>query len=826
MRMRQSHFTTTPTLLSTTNLFISLLLFSSLSLRVTSRQVYHHLIYPQPNANANANADELLLGEDRLDEWVGVQGFHNALRNKLDATPSRQSVDATSPTAATPHSASYSSSQVIPTAAPAILNSLHRRGSFSSNVCPISTQTTIFVSVDGTSTFTVSSTVGPRPTGIPGDTGTSDGGDPNTYPTDNGITGGTGLSDKEGLITGLVIVLTILLASLCALITYFYKKRRNARIQRLSTRQGTDPAELVRRMGSKGIMSLSNTGRTIRRPHLPSSFPTSIAAFFTRAIHRLKSTFRRRKQGSQRDSQSSELLEWRKRFAHGHGDRLQPRWSEADGEKFSTTTQSRTNNNNNNNNNHGERRDGSSQQSRSPPTVPEVITSPAISAVRMPTSPSEAHANLAARSSAGSSSNGISVDFVPFVQRRVSTHHHLATARLSAVRPTIEPVKLGSTTDLGRPTSPRRNSRGEPLSPSAWMAGFGLGSNPNVVDPFTNPSYVSSSGGSHRGSYQSGFSGERERPFESGADLASPRSGAQSLASDRTPRGRHSPIQYQQMTRGAPLSIVAEHGPAADVRPDGASDIMSTFGSAFGDRPESTHSHATSYNEYHHPDQIQLTRYHALSDVEEVLTPVADERLSLRPGQEAPWRAVYESRASIPSPRQFPETVSSSPNSPYFSHLRSAADNTDTTTATATATQFRNPFASDEHVQIPQHSSPPPPQQQQQQYQQPRTPQRQHHHHQSSDADLANAAAMIPPVPSSGRNRRPPGPHRRKSEATSLSGILPSDASVAPSMTGTSIVERPHSLDTSEWDDPSLRRQQEERLFFSGSIASTPSENK
>ncbi|KAG8812110.1 hypothetical protein FRC19_003367 [Serendipita sp. 401] len=483
-------------------------------------------------------------------------------------------------------------------------------------------------------------------------------------------------------------------------------------------------------------------------------------------------------------------------------------------------------------NNNGERRDGSSsQQSRSPPTVPEVITSPAISAVRMPSSPSEAHANLfAARSSAGSSSNGVSVDFVPFVQRRVSTHH-LATARLSAVRPTIEPVKLGSTTELGlglgRPTSPtRRNSRGEPLSPSAWMAGFGLGSNPNVVDPFTNPSYVSSSGGSHRGSYQSAFSGERdrERPFESGGDLASPRSGAQSLASDRTPRGRHSPIQYQQMTRGAPLSIVAEHGPAADVRPDGASDIMSTFGSAFGDRPESTHSHATSYNEYHHhPDQIQLTRYHALSDVEEVLTPVADERLSLRPGQEAPWRAVYESRASIPSPRQFPETVSSSPNSPYFSHLRSAADNTDTTTATAT--QFRNPFASDEHVQIPQHSSPPP-QQQQQQYQQPRTPQRQHHHHQSSDADLANAAAMIPPVPSSGRNRRPPGPHRRKSEATSLSGILPSDASVAPSMTGTSIVERPHSLDTSEWDDPSLRRQQEERLFFSGSIASTPSENK
>ncbi|KAG8812111.1 hypothetical protein FRC19_003368, partial [Serendipita sp. 401] len=211
-------------------------------------QVYHHLLYPQPNANA----DELLLGEDRLDEWAGVQGFHNALRNKLDATPSRQYIDAASPTAATPHSASYSSSRVIPTAAPAIPNSpqLHRRGSFSSNVCPISTQTTIFVSVDGTSTFTVSSTVGPRPTGIPGDTGTSDGGDPNTYPTDNGITGGTGLSDKEGLITGLVIVLTILLASLCALITYFYKKRRNARIQRLSTRQGTDPAELA--YGVKG----------------------------------------------------------------------------------------------------------------------------------------------------------------------------------------------------------------------------------------------------------------------------------------------------------------------------------------------------------------------------------------------------------------------------------------------------------------------------------------------------------------------------------------------------------------------------------------------
>ncbi|KAG8830705.1 hypothetical protein FRC17_004394 [Serendipita sp. 399] len=364
------------------------------------------------------------------------------------------------------------------------------------------------------------------------------------------------------------------------------------------------------------------------------------------------------------------------------------------------------------------------------------------------------------------------------------------------------------------------------------MAGFGLGSNPNVVDPFNNPSYVSSSEGGHhqRYSYQSsGLSGE---------NMASPRSGAGSLSSDKTTRGRapSPPGQYQQMTRGVPLSVVVEHG-GSDVRLDGASDIMSTFGSAFGDRPESIRSTATSYNEHHYnaaaADQAQIARYHALSDVEEVLTPVADERLSLRPGQSLPWRSTstYNSRSrggSVSSPpRPLQETASSSPSSPQFDHpLRQPPVDPLSTDTTTTTTEFRNPFASDENVEVQQRSLSPPPRHHQQSHHQHHPSlslYRQHHQHHASDADLANAAAMIPPVPPSGvRGRRTPGPgaYRRKSEATSLSGILPSDVSVAASGTGTSIVERPPSLDTSEWDDLALRRQQEERLFFSASVES------
>ncbi|KAG8793487.1 hypothetical protein FRC17_008447, partial [Serendipita sp. 399] len=315
------HFTTALTLLSSTNLFNILLLFPLLSPHVASRQVYHHLLYTPPTA------DELLVGGDRLDEWAGVQGFHTSLRHQIDPTPSRQYARV-SPTIAIPHRVSDSQSDVIPTTAPVVSNVLQRRGSFTSNVCPISIQTTIIISVDGTSTVTVSSIVGPRSTGIPGDTGTSDGVDPSGGSTDNGTVGGAGFSDKEGLITGLVIVVVILLASICALVTYFYKKRRNARIQRLSMRQGADPAELVRRMGSKGIMSLSNPGRTIRRPHLPSpSIPIAVSAFFARAIRRLKASVTRGNGDSQRDSQSSELLEWKRQMGRQH-----ERWSEVDGE--------------------------------------------------------------------------------------------------------------------------------------------------------------------------------------------------------------------------------------------------------------------------------------------------------------------------------------------------------------------------------------------------------------------------------------------------------------------------------------------------------------
>lgn len=66
------------------------------------------------------------------------------------------------------------------------------RALFTSNVCPISTQTTIFISVAGTSTVTVSTQVGTRATRIPGDVGTDDGGSPGGGPGDDNPTSGRG----------------------------------------------------------------------------------------------------------------------------------------------------------------------------------------------------------------------------------------------------------------------------------------------------------------------------------------------------------------------------------------------------------------------------------------------------------------------------------------------------------------------------------------------------------------------------------------------------------------------------------------------------------
>lgn len=690
---------------------------------VASRQV-HQLVYSPLS---------------HLDDWAGVQGFEASLR----ASQSRQLSSQVHPTPSSSLVVNRSAPDSVPTA----LRVAHqRRGTFTSNVCPINTQTTVFVSVDGSNTITLSSTVGPRATGIPGDAGTSDGADSSGNSSGTLNTGGESLSNKEGLITGLVIVVVILLASFCALCSYFYKKRRNAQLQRLSLRQpGTTSADLVRQMGTKGLLNLSSSRPILRRPHLPST------SLFTGLVHRIKARINKSPE-TRRDSQSSELLEWKRQVAHN-------RWSEVN-EPVG----------------YGRLEKSHSQQDRqiSPQSGPEVITSPPISVLALPSAPAKAASTTStsgntfgARSSTGSA---ITADFVPFVQRRVSAHPPLPHARLSAVRPPIpteQAVRLDSSSDLGRDSSPRRNSKGEPLSPSAWIAGFGPTASSSAAgatnaDPFNNPSYVSSSGHDERLS-----------------DAASPMSSAYSLNSDPVVargRPRSQTYQHHAHTREQ-LSMVAEVGEV--VRPDGASDIMSALGSAFGDRPTSRQSDSTT-NEFEDERWTQVVHYHPLSDVEEVLTPVADERLSIQPGQPLAWRSLHDSLGSL-TPRRM--DVSLSPTSPRF---RRSVEIQTTATANVpsplssetTPPRFENPF--------------------------------------TDDASLANAAAMIPPAPRApaGYSRRPPGAYRRKSEATSLhNGILPSEKSGSISITGTSIA-RPGSIDTSEWDDPAVRKREEENLFY------------
>jgi hypothetical protein len=138
----------------------------------------------------------------------------------------------------------------------------------------------------------------------------------------------------------------------------------------------------------------------------------------------------------------------------------------------------------------------------------------------------------------------------------------------------------------------RRNSRGEPLSPRAWMAGFGLASRAHT-DPFANPSYTSSNG-DHQDS---------SRTSEPGTPL----SNASSSGSDRTPRGQQTPESHNhERPSGATVP--------SDVRPDGASDIISTFGSAFGDR-RSSQSVSTT-DDHGDLSTTQMVWYHPLSDVE------------------------------------------------------------------------------------------------------------------------------------------------------------------------------------------------------------------
>lgn len=234
----------------------------------------------------------------------------------------------------------------------------------------------------------------------------------------------------------------------------------------------------------------------------------------------------------------------------------------------------------------------SSNSRTSGTSIPEIISSPALSSFKPPSPPQPP-----VRSYTG---NPSPVDYVPLVKRRVSPYR--SGERLSTLRPlsTDLPPKSPSILDLHRETSPRRNSRGEPLSPSAWMAGFGLASGSNV-DPFTNPSYGSTT--DHHDSFGSHSLSKLSEP---GSPLSNAPS---SSASDQTPRGRQTSPQRIQNDR---LSTVAE---PTDVTGDGASDIISTFGSAFGDRPASHHTVST-IDEPGHFSSTQLARYHALSDVE------------------------------------------------------------------------------------------------------------------------------------------------------------------------------------------------------------------
>lgn len=88
---------------------------------------------------------------------------------------------------------SIPSSYSTPTVAPLFDQYAHlyrRDDTFTTDVCTISIQTTVYVSVDGSSLTTLSSMVGPRPTGIPGDTGMSTGTDPTGGHSGTGNSGG------------------------------------------------------------------------------------------------------------------------------------------------------------------------------------------------------------------------------------------------------------------------------------------------------------------------------------------------------------------------------------------------------------------------------------------------------------------------------------------------------------------------------------------------------------------------------------------------------------------------------------------------------------
>lgn len=262
-------------------------------------------------------------------------------------------------------------------------------------------------------------------------------------------------------------------------------------------------------------MSLSNSARSFSRSQW------SPLAFFRRLVGRLRPPL---SHDSERDSQSSELLERKrpmertgrgKNAARSGGFAAEPNY----GEKHLDIrpTETRTSGN----------------------FLPEIIASPALSSLKLPSPPKPA-------------------------------------ARLSSGE--YSPVD-------------RRNSRGEPLSPRAWIAGFGLASR----SPFANPSYVSSSG-DHQDSVQS-----TNRTSEPGTPL----SNTSLSGSDRTPRGqqRHS----HERPSGATVP--------SDVRPDGASDIISTFGSAFGDRRSSHHTVSTIDDE-RHLSTTDMVWYHPLSDAE------------------------------------------------------------------------------------------------------------------------------------------------------------------------------------------------------------------
>lgn len=135
---------------------------------------------------------------------------------------------------------------------------------------------------------------------------------------------------------------------------------------------------------------------------------------------------------------------------------------------------------------------------------------------------------------------------------------------------------------------------------------------------------------------------------------------------------------------------------------------------------------------------------------QEVLTPVADERLSIQPGSAFfSWRQHRDSaggqssnRSQSPSPR-----------------------------ATEQPNQFTNPFADN------------------------------------------NAIYAFPPPPSA-RGRRPMTTRRKSEVTSLSGGVLPSEKSGSLSLTGTSIVDHGPPIDTGDWDDVTARREEEDQLFY------------